>query len=139
MPQEEEEEESFIFNDMQGLKDDDHVHGIPFLILSLSIYPPAKAGHMAKRRVGVEYSPSMLEPVHPGAVLPDRALCLPTFTHFLIVNKTSLSLSRSLSVSLKHFRGFLPANPPKGWGLPIHLALYIHTPTHRQKHRHTRI
>ena len=41
---------------------------------------------MAKRRVGVEYSPSMLEPVCP-AVSPDRALCLPTFSHFLIVNK----------------------------------------------------
>ena len=52
---------------------------------------------MAKRRVGVEYSPSMLEPVRPGAVSPDRALCLPTFSHFLIVNKTSLSLSLSSS------------------------------------------
>jgi hypothetical protein len=39
----------------------------------------------------------MLEPVRPGAVSPDRALCLPTFSHFLIVNKTSLSLSLSLS------------------------------------------
>jgi hypothetical protein len=53
------------------------------------VYPPAKAEHMAKRRVRVEYSLSMLEPVRPGAVLPDRALCLPTFSHFLIVNKTS--------------------------------------------------
>jgi hypothetical protein len=34
----------------------------------------------------------MLEPVCPEAVLPDRALCLPTFSHFLIVNKL-LSLS----------------------------------------------
>jgi hypothetical protein len=33
----------------------------------------------------------MLEPVRPEAVLPDRALCLPTLSHFLIVNKTSLS------------------------------------------------
>ena len=41
----------------------------------------------------------MLEPVRPEAVLPDRALCLPTFSHFLIVNKTSLSLSLSLSLS----------------------------------------
>jgi hypothetical protein len=32
----------------------------------------------------------MLEPVRPEAVLPDRALCLPTVSHFLIVNKTSL-------------------------------------------------
>jgi hypothetical protein len=56
------------------------------------VYPPAKAGHMAKRRVGVEYSPPMLEPVRPGAASPDRALSLPTFSHFVIVNKTSLSL-----------------------------------------------
>jgi hypothetical protein len=53
---------------------------------------------MAKRRVGVEYSPSMLKPVRPEAVSPDRALCLPTFSHFVIVNKTSLSLSLSLSI-----------------------------------------
>jgi hypothetical protein len=33
----------------------------------------------------------------PEAVLPDRALYLPTFSHFLIVNKTSLSLSLSLT------------------------------------------
>jgi len=41
------------------------------------------------------------------AVLPDRALYLPTFGHFLIVNKTSLSLSPlfflSLSLSLSLF------------------------------------
>jgi hypothetical protein len=30
--------------------------------------PTRQAGHMAKRRVGVEFSPSMLEPVRPGAV-----------------------------------------------------------------------
>jgi hypothetical protein len=55
---------------------------------------------MAKRRVGVEYSPSILEPVRPGAASPDRALCLPTRSHFVIVNKTSLSLSsHSLSDS----------------------------------------
>jgi hypothetical protein len=35
----------------------------------------------------------MLEPVRPEAVLPDMALCLPTFSHSLIVNKTSLYLS----------------------------------------------
>jgi hypothetical protein len=52
---------------------------------------------MAKRRVGVEYSPSMLEPVRPGAVSPDRALCLPTFSHFVIVNKTSFSPPPPLS------------------------------------------
>jgi hypothetical protein len=36
----------------------------------------------------------------PEAVLPDRALCLPTFGHFLIVKKTSLSPSLSLPLSL---------------------------------------
>ena len=55
---------------------------------------------MAKWRVGVEYSPPMLEPVRPGAVSPDRALCLPTFSHILVVNKTSLSFSLSFSLSL---------------------------------------
>ena len=54
---------------------------------------------MAKRRVGVEYSPSILEPVRPGAVSPDRALCLPTFSHFLIVKSLSLALLLSLSLS----------------------------------------
>jgi hypothetical protein len=49
---------------------------------------------MDKRRVGVEYSPSILEPVRPGAVSPDRALCLTIFSDFVIVNKNfSLSLS----------------------------------------------
>jgi hypothetical protein len=51
----------------------------------------------AKRKVGVEYSQSMLEPARPGVLLPDWALCLPTFSHFVIVNKTSLSPSPSLS------------------------------------------
>jgi len=55
---------------------------------------------MAKRRVGIEYSPSMLEPVRPGAVSPERALCLPNFSHFVIVNKPSLSLSRARALSL---------------------------------------
>ena len=39
----------------------------------------------------------MVEPERAEAVLPDRALCLPTFSHFLIVNKNSLSLARSLA------------------------------------------
>jgi hypothetical protein len=47
---------------------------------------------MAKRRVAVEYSASILEPVRPGAVSPERALCLPTFSHFVMVNKTLLLL-----------------------------------------------
>ena len=36
---------------------------------------------------------NLLEPVRPRAVSPDRAMCLPTFSHFLFVNKTALSLS----------------------------------------------
>jgi hypothetical protein len=44
----------------------------------------------------------------PEAVSPDRALCLPTFSHFLIVLKTWVSLSRarilSLRVALSHTR-----------------------------------
>ena len=41
----------------------------------------------------------MLGPVRPDAVSPDRALCLPTFRHLLLIfNKTSLSLSLSLSL-----------------------------------------
>ena len=35
----------------------------------------------------------------PELVLPDRALCLPAFSHFLIVNKTSLFLSLSRSAT----------------------------------------
>jgi hypothetical protein len=36
------------------------------------------------------------------SLIPDRALCLPTFSHFLIANKTSLSLSLSLSLPRAH-------------------------------------
>ena len=39
-----------------------------------------------------------VRPVRPEAVLPDRALYLPTFSHFLIVNKTSLSLRSAAGV-----------------------------------------
>ena len=59
-----------------------------------------KACHKAKRRVGVVLA-VMLGPERPEVVLPDRALCLPTFNHLLIVNKL-LSLSLSLSLSHTH-------------------------------------
>ena len=42
----------------------------------------------------------MLEPVRAEAVLPDRALCLPTFSHLLMVNKTALSRSLARSLAL---------------------------------------
>jgi hypothetical protein len=57
-------------------------------------------GHRSKaeaRPMVRAVSPSMLEPVRPGAVSPDRALCLPTFSQFVIVIKTSFSLSLRLS------------------------------------------
>ena len=44
-------------------------------------------------------APAILESVRPGAVVPDRALYLPTFSHFVIVNKTSLSSPLSLDES----------------------------------------
>jgi hypothetical protein len=50
----------------------------------------------------VTLGPAALDPpiwIVPNKALSDRALCLPTFSHFLIVNKTSLSLSLSLSLS----------------------------------------
>ena len=52
--------------------------------------PPG--GPHGQTESGVGHSPSMLEPVRPEAMSPDRALCLPTLSHFVIVNKTSLSL-----------------------------------------------
>jgi hypothetical protein len=61
----------------------------------------AQTCHMAKRRVGVEYSPSYAGAHAPkGGVTRPTGRCafLPTFSHFLIVNKTSLSLSLSLSL-----------------------------------------
>ena len=67
---------------------------------------------MAKWRVGVEYSPSRLDPVRrlesvcPRAVSPDRELYLPTFSHFLIVNETSLSRSPGLRIEYQSI-GFL--------------------------------
>jgi hypothetical protein len=58
---------------------------------------------LAKRRVGIEYSPSMLEPVvRPGAVSPDRALYLPTCSHFVIVNNTSLSHTHTHTHTHRH-------------------------------------
>ena len=53
----------------------------------------AKACHMAKRRVGAQYSPSYAAPVRPGAVLPDRVLCLPTFSQLLDLSTKLLYLS----------------------------------------------
>ena len=66
----------------------------PSLYLALS----RQARHMAKRRVGVYQSPSYAGARAPRGGVTDRASCLPTFSHFLIVNKTSLTHSLSLSL-----------------------------------------
>jgi hypothetical protein len=68
---------------------------------------------MAKRRVGVEYSPSYAGAHAPkGGVTRPTGRCafLPTFSHFLIVNKTSLSLSPCLPLQTrtKHTRSHKP-------------------------------
>jgi len=53
-------------------------------------WPTGEWGYSTRRH--------MLGPVRPDAVSPDGALCLPTFSHLLLIfNKTSLSLSLSLS------------------------------------------
>ena len=39
--------------------------------------------------------------VRPGAVSPDRALCLPTFSHFVIVNKASQTVSHMVSLNYR--------------------------------------
>ena len=48
---------------------------------------------MAKGRVGLEYSPSMLEPMRPGVVSPDRALWGFTLTFVLRVGVSLTSYS----------------------------------------------
>ncbi len=73
---------------------------------------PARRATWPNGEWGYNTRRHMLEPVRPEAVLPDMALCLPSFSHFLIVNKTSLSLSLlsiSLSISLTHLAISVPA------------------------------
>ena len=66
-------------------------HGLgPIVPARRATWPNEEWGYSTRRH--------MLEPVRPETVLTDRAWCLPTFSHFLIVNKTSLSLSLSLSL-----------------------------------------
>ena len=84
---------------------------------------------MPKRRVGVEYSLSTLEPVRLEAVSPERALYLPTFSHLVIVNTAPLSLSLSLfslSLSLSLSLSRVPgANLRLGWGVPVWAGLVL--------------
>jgi len=50
-----------------------------------------------------------ISPVRPEALLTDKALCLPTFSHFLFVDKTSLSLSLQHHLS-HHSTGGCPGD-----------------------------
>ena len=84
---------------------------------------------MAKRRVGVEYSLSTLEPVRLEAVSPERALYLPTFSHLVIVNTTPLSLSLSLSLLSLSLSRVPGANLRLGWGVPVWAELVLDPPT----------
>jgi hypothetical protein len=71
----------------------------PFCVFCLS-FPTASRGRAQRppRSLLLPYAPRPPPPSSSPAVgSPDRALCLPTFSHFMIVNKTSLSLSLSLS------------------------------------------
>jgi hypothetical protein len=61
-----------------------------------SSYPPARRASWPNGEWGYSTRRHMLEPLRPEAVFPDRALRLPTFRHFLIVNKTALSPSLPL-------------------------------------------
>jgi hypothetical protein len=62
-------------------------HGRPPSAHSLCVYLPQSLFFSSFSRR------QMLEPVRPEAVLPNKALCLQTSSHYFIVNKTSLSLS----------------------------------------------
>jgi hypothetical protein len=57
----------------------------------LSPLVPARRATWPDGEWGYSTRCHMLGPECPEAVLPDRALYLPTFSHFLVVNKTSLS------------------------------------------------
>ena len=62
----------------------------------------------------------MLEPVRTEAVLPDRAVCLPTFSHCLIVNKLLFLPPRRTG---EYWKGMIRARPlcfvPGGQGIGL--------------------
>jgi hypothetical protein len=69
----------------------------PRLSTSATSYASLHDDHICFCKVCIPPVPNFLvlslsrPPSCPGAVSPDRALCLPTFSHFVIVNKTSLA------------------------------------------------
>jgi hypothetical protein len=76
------------------------------------VYPPAKRATWPNGEWEYSTCRHMLEPVRPGAVLPDRALCLPTFSHFLIVIKSSFSLPPPPALSFCLSVSPSPSPPP---------------------------
>jgi hypothetical protein len=63
-------------------------------------------------------------------ILPDRVLCLPTFSHFLIVNKTSLSLSLSPLSPTHHHHPLPPSSHfPTSPLLPVVQSSTVNPPT----------
>ena len=90
----------------------------PLVPARRATWPNGEWGYSARRHT--------LEPVRPEAVLPDRALYLPTFTHLLIVNKLlSLSLQTSVCPSKSPSRSLETARPVgrasavgEGFGIP---------------------
>jgi len=75
------------------------------------VCPPARRATWPNGVWGYSTRRHMLEPVRPEAVLPHRALCLPTFSHFLIVNKTSLPLSLGGRSPVSHPTSDVPLTP----------------------------
>jgi hypothetical protein len=120
-------------NTKQVIQDYDTVldNSIPFRkhdllrILECSVGPPlwnapnkalsliaATRATRRNREWGYSTRRHMLEPKRPEAVLPDRALFLPTFIHFLIVNELPLPPSFSLSLSPSLPPSLSPSLPP---------------------------
>jgi hypothetical protein len=86
------------------------------LSLVAATRPNREWGYSTRRHV--------LEAERPEAVLPDRALCLPTFSHFLIVNKLSPSRGDLPPLSLP------PSLPPSlSPSLPPSQCVFSHTLT----------
>ena len=96
------------------------VSPVPFISLPPSLPPwcPPRRAAWPNGEWGYSTRRHMLEPVRAEAVLPDRALYLPTFSRFLIVKKTCLSLSFSRFLFLLLVVGLIcpfPSCLPRHW------------------------
>jgi hypothetical protein len=90
------------------------------------VHPPAKAGPHGQTEIGGRVLTVNAGARAPRGVSPDRALCLSTFSHFVIVDKTSLSLSLSLdrALCLPTFSHFLIVNTVS-FSLSLSLSLSL--------------